>query len=575
MKKTNLKRLDNLLDFTANEEINQIISSLGEDKTEQAQENEQAVENCIQLSKTLKLVLICQTEIIDSRKTIANNTEKVLAKIVKDNKEIPVYLEGQNFQCYANLKQFLCQYVLDTFNPIKADTFNKLKTQLLENIPVKQEYACAGIQDGKFIAQDSYYDLKQKKLIKTPKFAPEKDFNCIENSNIDISSSCKPCLQGAESSNSYMVKDFYTNLIQAVGNSEALLCFAAALATPLYNSQKEIQAIPSVIFSGESHAGKTALLRSIHSIYGLKDNDIMSGSSTTFAIYQALNSRMSIPVAIEELNEKFFENSNSETLIKNTYNRTARERGTKSGVEKINIYTNFVATSNYSFKNPPEEVLSRILYANMKKSEFKPEKFKYFEEESRKDFPLILVQLLSYYDQAVPIYKEVYNKIKTLIENPSGNRYLMNVALACSVWEIINRICGSEIVYWQDLAESYIQNYESRIENMPNDSHVMMNYIAKLIYYKSLTYNRDFKLSSKGLLRLNPSRFVEAYNLVFAKEKENFMTKNTFIEIMLSDSRVKDTRDNPYNNVGRCLTIDLSNDKYLLNLIDYKRKCEG
>ncbi len=556
----------NIVNLTQNEELDDLISYACTDEGDSNTESPQ-IEDKICISDTLELKVDCKLIVIDSRKNLNNTTEYVLAKIIRNGEEIPIRFNGQDFLEYKSLIQKISQAIIADFYQLSKRDFYLYKKQILDNVPTKKVYACPGIQNGLFVASDSYYVLSTQQYKEAPKYAAEKDYDCIENSLIEISSNCKPQLN--RSRNKSIIKDFFTNLIQSVNNNEALLCFAGALSTPLYHSRKGIPTSPLIFFLGESHAGKTSTARCLNSTYGLSDNDIISGSSTKYAISVSLNTRIGIPVTIEELNENFFENCDD--FVKNVYNKTSRERGTKNGVEKIDIFTNFVATSNYSFTNLPEEISSRILYANMKKAEFNSEQFQYFEEESRKDLPVILIELLGYYEQAIPIYNEVYDKVKSLIENPSGNRYLMNIAIACSVWEIINRICGSEIMYWQDLAESYIQKYESQIENSVKNSDLMMAHIAKLISWKQIKYDVDYSLTKAKKLKLNPSKFVSAYNLVWGKDTNNMLTKHEFLEIMSTDKRFEDTRNNPSGSVGRCISIDISDDEYLLDLVDRMR----
>ena len=567
MKTNKTQKIENIIKLTQNEELDDLISYACTDEGDSDTESPQ-IEDKICISDTFDIKVDCKLIVIDSRKSLNNTTEYILAKIIRNNDAIPICLTGQDIQDSYNLIQKLSQTVVDECFHLNKQSYRLYRKQIFKNIPVKKVYACPGIQDNLFVASDSYYELNTQQYKEAPKYAVEKNYDCIENSLIDIEANCKPHLITSKTCNKSVIKEFFSNLVQTINNSEALLCFAGAIGTPLYNSQNGNRGIPPIFFLGESHSGKTTQLRCICSILGLNDSYIMSGSSTPYAITRALNSRIGIPVAIEEFDKKLLDNYD---FIKNVYNKTPRERGTKNGVEKIDIFTNFVATSNYSFTNLPEEISSRILYANMKKAEFNSEQFQYFEEESRKNLPVILVELLGYYEQAIPIYNEVYDKVKSLIENPSGNRYLMNIAIACSVWEIINSICGSEIVYWQDLAKSYIQKYESQIENSVKNSDLMIAHIAKLISWKQIKYDVDYLLTKTKKLKLNPSKFVSAYNLVWGKDTNNMLTRHEFLEIMSTDKRFEDTRSNPSGSVGRCISIDVSDDEYLLDLIDNMR----
>ena len=386
----------------------------------------------------------------------------------------------------------------------------------------------------------------------------------MENSLISLQNTCRPELFSSGQNWQEVARKFFTNLVLCCKNPQTLLCFGVALGCCFWDIlQKHTQGFPVIFFLGQSHSGKSTLLCCIASIFGLRDSIVMAGNSTFYAIMKQLGSRLSIPVIIEELDEKFFEKA--EGIVKNVHNGEQRERGTKNGTEQMPIFTTIVAASNHKFKAVSEQLFSRIVVANMKKSDFDYEKFEYFDENSRKELSVILPMILSFRDNVLLLHKQIYQTLKQLIPDHSGTRYLSNIAIGCTIWCIVNAIVGYELVNWQNLALSYSKEYEKMLASNITDADMAMRFIAKLIVEQQIAYGIDYKLVHDVILRLNLRKFVEKYNILYGKTPSEMLTLSRFCHFVEGDSRFDTERKTM--DIGKTISVNISEQEYLLSKI--------
>lgn len=376
-----------------------------------------------------------------------------------------------------------------------------------------------------------------------------------------MNNTCGPMLYPVERSSVDVFREFFTTLCQTFPKSEVLVCFGMALGTIFWDIfQKEAEGVPPIFFIGESHSGKSTIVKTISAIFGLcKNSDFMSGNSTPYAIMQELYSRMNIPVFIEELPPEIF--GKLAPAVKNIYNAISRGRGKKDGVEKTKILTNLVSTSNHFFRDISLELLSRIAFVNMKKGEFNLENFPYFDVEKRKELSQILPVFLRCRKGIVLVYRYIYDQLNKLI--PEKGRHISNLAISCTMWYLVNSILKYPLVNLTQIAIDYNAKYQSYLNSEVKSSDIILNNITCMLVADRLNYGQDYKLIHGTTLRLNLNRYIEKFNVA---NPQNMMSPAQFRLLVANDKRF-DTKSVVMKGLNRAISIDVSENDYLLEKI--------
>lgn len=524
-------------------------------------------EQSIKTSRTLRIEPVIILVQKDARFPLKQIVEKFLLKMYSSDKLPPVLglFSGKAFVDFRAFATTVGEYFTCLNFDVGQKGFNKFKQQLHENTPHKIIYACGGSQFGRFVCKNAEIIYKPFNVKYSEKIDTSKDYDDIQNSLIDVDNNCRPELSMSGACPNDVAFKFFTNIKECFSDQKTLLCIGAVIATAFWELfQQEIKGFPVVFFLGETHSGKSTLMFCLSSLFGLTDNSLMSGTSTPFAITKELGGRICIPVFIEELDKIFFQKY-VENIVKNVYSSISRERGTKTGVEKLPIFTTIVATSNYFFTQASQAMLSRTMFVHMKKSDFDRDNFKYFDENSRKDLSLILPQLLRYRDYVLTLYKGVYQKLLSEISDYSGDRYLRSVAIACTMWILINKMLGKDLFDWQKMAIEYCNYYENHLQSRVSDSDMMLRHIAKLIDSEQLTYGVQYQLVHDVILRLNLRKFLDKYNILYGNTQEQNLEMTDFCRYVASDKRFDLERK--VMDIGRTISINIAKEEYLLERV--------
>lgn len=519
-------------------------------------------------ARTMKLELVAILVFRDERSQLNQQIEKSLLKLYGADYENPVLglFSGKDWIDLISFKKKLGEFFTCFTLEIPQKGFSKFREILHANATTKTVYSCGGSQFGNFVYKNALISLTSGEVIFAQKMDESKSYDDIQNSLIDLSNNCRPELAKTKEEPKIIAQKFFINLRECFSNSEIFLCFGAVLATCFWDLfQEKLKGFPTIFFLGESHSGKSTLLFCLSSIFGLDDSSVMAGTSTPFAISKELGGRICIPLFIEELSDDFFKKT-AELQVKSVYSAISRERGSKTGIEKLPIFTTFVATSNYSFKKPSEALLSRSLFVQMKKESFDRHKFGYFDEISRKELSVILPLILKYREWVIPLYMAVFKQLSVMIQNYSGDRYLRSVAISCSIWILVNKILGRELFDWKKMAIDYCESYEHYLQSRVTDSDLMLRHISKLISEEELTYGVHYQLVHDVILRLNLSKFVEIYNIKFATSSENMLTSQNFCFVVGGDRRF-DTKRTKMKTIGRAISINIANEENLLAVV--------
>lgn len=504
---------------------------------------------------------------IDYRTRPETKTERILLLICttgKNSDEVKAEIESSDMSDKKIFKQKLCSYTANIDFDFKEKEFALIKKNWYENAELKEIVACAGYQNNCFYWENAIYDCPNNAITYLKRMYEPERIDNIEDSNIDLKSSCLPVLYNSEENALQIFRKFFYELCIVFCESSVLVCLGIALAGCFWDIfQKETQGFPSTFFVGEAQTGKSTLLGVINAIYGLDESNLMSGNSTVYAITREMSSRFDIPVFIEEFSEEII--AKLEPLIKDSYNGIARGRGKKDSIEKMPIFTSLVATSNHFFPNLSEQLLSRIIFANMKKGQFNLEKFSYFAPEKRRELSQILPVFLRCRGKIMPVYRFVYAELEQLL--PNKGRHISNLAISCTIWYIVNRIMGYEFVNWRQIASDYNEMYQNLLNAEVKSSDVILNDITRLVEAGRLEFGVDWKLISGKILRLNLNKYLEKYNMTNA----NTIMKPAQFRLMVANDRRFDTRTTPMKGIGRAISIDISGCEYLLEKLSIQQ----
>ena len=398
-----------------------------------------------------------------------------------------------------------------------------------------------------------------------PKYTPEKDYDCEENSLVDVKNPCIPMIYPSTKTGLEVLQNAIPQFAKTFNRFDVLICTGAALAISLRDVFMEIiGCMPSIFLFGAFESGKTTIMDFISGIYGFPDNSThTAGDSTIYAISRSIHSRRNIPAFVDDMTIANLKKI--EPIVKNIFSGISRERGKKDGIDKINVKTSLVVTANDFWSESSPQLLSRVLYANVKCGDFKLSEFEYHHPAQRKELSQILPLLLKYRTSIPNIYKNVYERICTLTKK-QGKRHLFSIAISCTMWEIINHIVGQIVVDWQKIAIEYDEFYQKELVPDFSGADALLNSIAQMIENDKLDFNSDYTLTGESNLRLNLPKFVEKYN-IYCSDRKGILTPKIFRRTVQTDSRFICNNTVPIAGIGRVISIDISKQEYLLEKV--------
>jgi len=226
------------------------------------------------------------------------------------------------------------------------------------------------------------------------------------------------------------------------------------------------------------------------------------------------------------------------------------------------IKTSFVATSNSFFPDINEQIISRLLFVNMKKDDFVRENYTYFSYKSRKELSQILPYLLCYRNKIPEYYNNSLKRLQTLLSN-ENERCISNIAISVTMWTIINEIIDENIVNINKMASNYYEMYQDYLNTETLSSDIIMNDINKMITDDAIDCGQEYMLVKEHFIRLNLNRYLEKFNML---NPNRILKPNKFRLLVQSDKRF-DTHTVPRNDIGRAILINISNEEGLLSAV--------
>ena len=522
---------------------------------------------CLQVSNTYLL------QKIDSRETVDRMKEELLVEylVVEQDSSysITICYEGRDLADYRSFRLKTAEKTAGLNVAVGSKEYPKFIAKCRTNAKKVSIYACAGFQNEQWVYENAIYDCKTKSVHYYNQKLHGKAMQLLGTGYIASNNLCRPKLYETDKSPIEIADQFFSNLVECYTNAEVVLCVGVILGYAYWDIFQTLrQGFPAVIFTGEQQSGKSTLEKAMLAVFGLVGgNTIVSANSTEHAIREFMNSRLSIPLVLDEL--ECFDTKRLQAFVKISYGAISRAKGGKNGVEQKALFTNFIGASNIFFDKPKPEVLTRITCADMKKDEFLAENFRYFDTENLKELSQILPLFLGYRDSIPTFYENIESYItqKATEKNP---RLIHNITISCVMWGIIQHLLNKKLVDIKNIISTGFATYESYLNIGITDSDIMLSYIAKLIHNSTMTCGIDYRLIG-NTLRLRVNRFVELFKLSYSNNPEKFFTEKEFREIVRNDKRFNLKSEN-LKGLGRAIFIDISGEELLLELAKEKEK---
>lgn len=527
-------------------------------------------------------------EVVETKKLINTLLSKTNLKLlncriinIKDNEnpdiiseqrlELKISLKADKRFCFCltltgedvlDIRSFIKKLAKITTNiqfPLKNKEFQKLISSIHDVSKHKNVYINPGHNKNVYVTKNKIINYTGINVYDYETSLDKTNYDLPENSYILNDNKCQPELDTVITFEFPVFRAFFLNLAVSYKNPASIVCFGGILASCFWDIFIRIaEGFPAIFIFGQPHSGKTTLLKTAASIFGIhKISKEASGNSTSKTLYRNLGSRNNIPLFIEEFPKEIF--LKLEPVIKNVFNALTRYICTQDDVKPFPVKTTIATTSNDFFPEIKEQVISRLLFVNLKKGDFIPEYFNYFTEESRTKLSQILPVLLNHRKDIPNHFTYVHNRIQTLLSK-YNDRCISNIAVSLTMWHLINNIVGEEIVNIDKIAVDYYEMYKNYLDIDISAADRIMFDIEKLLNNNILVYGEDYILVKKHFLRLNLNKYITKYNL----ENPSRIIKASHFRLLVENDPRFDTKTVPTKEIGRAILIDISSEETLL-----------
>ena len=495
----------------------------------------------------------------DYRTNPPTKTEKLSLGISTSGKHSDYLVVEYDSQHLNDKKSFLLKTNAHTANfniEMTEKQFRKNKKEWYEGAKLRNIYVCAGTQDQKHIWANAQLSLDDYQLV----YTTDSDSIPEEQSLVDLKKTCKTVLYPTTKAWRKIFEEFFGTFRATFKDYAVLTSFGVALGIMFWDIFQDIaQGFAPILFVGESESGKSTLLMLIAAIYGLDNSSYLSGDSTIYAVMKEMSSRLNIPVCIEELQPEVM--AKYEQIVKNAFARISRARGKNDEIERLPIFTSFVATSNYFFPKPTMQLLNRLAFATLKKGQFNLDDFPYFDRERQKELSQILFILLHFSGKIPEIYAKIFECLTQKLSNKG--RHISTLAISGTMWHIINCILNYQVVDLITMAVEYDKMLQSYMNAEIRSGDTILNDITRLVEAGKLENCTDWRLMRNSILRLNLNRYLEKYN---AANPKAIMKASQFRLLVANDKRF-DTHSISMKGLNRAISIDVSENEYLLEIL--------
>ena len=349
-------------------------------------------------------------------------------------------------------------------------------------------------------------------------------------------------------------------MLKFFNDSAVIVAIGVCLAIPFYDLFiQHAQGFPYIMLYGDSQAGKTVLLHTLASIFGIINHtELTSGTSTIRVIRRGLSKYNCFPLFIDEIEQKRIEEY--EDLGKDSFSGTPRKVCSKDGGEIVTeINTTFCATTNHFFENMTFANFSRCILVNLHTEQFNLENFPYFSNENREKLSAILPLILSYRAQIIERYKTQF-EIARKYSNRS--RLCNNLAIGMSIWSVINDILKVEVVDTDNLAKEYFEYFERYEDTELKYSDIFLSTVYRLFNEGQLVYGRDFVITRNQVLRINLSKYCAIFNSLNSKQKLN----TAQLKLKIGNDRRFDFNATDLRPIGKAIKVNIADNDTLLDI---------
>lgn len=387
------------------------------------------------------------------------------------------------------------------------------------------------------------------------------ELQLTEGEKLQILALSSPKIQIYESENpKQILSEFVETMLKFFNDSAVIVAIGVCLAIPFYDLFiQHAQGFPYIMLYGDSQAGKTVLLHTLASIFGIINHtELTSGTSTIRVIRRGLSRYNGFPLFIDEIEHKRIEEY--EDLGKDSFSGTPRKVCSKDCGENVTeINTTFCATTNHFFENMTFANFSRCILVNLHAEQFNLENFPYFSNENREKLSAILPLILSYRTEIIERYKTQF-EIARKYSNRS--RLCNNLAIGMSIWSVINDILEVEVVNTDNLAKEYFEYFQRYEDTELKYSDIFLSTVYRLFNEGQLVYGRDFVITRNQVLRINLSKYCDIFNSLNSKQKLN--TAQLKLKIG-NDSRFNFNATD-LRPIGKAIKVNIADNDTLLDI---------
>lgn len=347
-------------------------------------------------------------------------------------------------------------------------------------------------------------------------------------------------------------KDFLVNTRECFGkNSISALLSIGHIITGLFFRQfldKKI-GVPLLIICGVSSSGKTTLTQCGISIFGMSDDFLIAGDSTTNGQQYIAQSINNVACPVDDVYDAVLKSGRFAAKTKANYRGTPRVRMRAHGQEPdlIQICSQVIYTANGAIPEV-QEIENRANVITLMDTSFDVDNYNYLDEntENREELSLLLPELLKYSpDEVIDIHYSLKESLKSAFDTKINNRVLSNVAYMWTGLTLLQDIAHTSLDGIDDEIISYTKEVVEHYKKLPTP---IDQFLTGLLIMKNMGVIekgkhyavKEFYETDDESVRLifHKDTLLTAYNNFFAKENDRRIEKSIFDRHLAIDKRV-------------------------------------
>lgn len=369
-----------------------------------------------------------------------------------------------------------------------------------------------------------------------------------------------PKLAKSNKTGSEIAKELLTNLLESWKDDIALPLISIGHMVMSFYFEDFIKTYgcPTLILFGSTGTGKSTLVTTGLSIFGLSRDALTSGGSTAKSNEYFTSKYNGLNVCIDDVKGETLNSPNFVSLIKSIYKGHARTRMLPygRGVEYIKPCCPLAYSTNEALPEL-QEVINRMNVIEIFGKIFQADKFKYHEVDNEKtknldELSLILPEFLKYPTESImKCYQDCFDVLKEITKD-TQKRIISNIAFAYTGILLLSSIAGMTIEGLQskvlDFAKAQIRRYES----IKTPVEKVLQGIITLTDLDKLKLGTHFKIvdvNNETHIRFNKDTILGAINQFYASDRSKRINEDTFLSYAESHKRFRGKNHSVrYNN---------------------------